>query len=109
MHSWPQAALSFLDEVSRVLRDYTDTRVNVAGHTDSTGNADYNQRLCERRARSVSHYLNQKGVSASRLEVRGYGETQPVASNDNEQGRAQNRRVEITLTPTEAAGNYQQP
>jgi len=104
-----QQARSSLNEVSNVLRNYTDTRVNVAGHTDSTGDAGYNQRLSERRAQSVSNYLNQNGVSGSRLNIRGYGESQPVASNDNEQGRAQNRRVEITLTPTEGARNYQQP
>lgn len=101
-------ARSSLNEVANVLRNYTDTRVNVAGHTDSTGDASYNQRLSERRAQAVGNYLSQNGVSSGRLNMRGYGETQPVASNDSDQGRAQNRRVEITLTPTDAARNYQQ-
>lgn len=95
-------ARSALNDVSQVLQQYTDTRVNIAGHTDSTGNADYNQRLSERRAESVGNYLAQSGVSRSRLQMRGYGQTQPVASNDNEAGRAQNRRVEITLSPIES-------
>jgi outer membrane protein OmpA-like peptidoglycan-associated protein len=90
-----------LDDVGRVLQQYPDTRVNVAGHTDSTGDAGYNQRLSERRADAVGTYLTRSGVSTGRLSMRGYGEEQPVASNDTEQGRAQNRRVEITLTPIE--------
>lgn len=89
-----------LNEVASVLTEYQDTRVNIAGHTDSTGDASYNQRLSERRAQAVGSYLSQNGVSSMRLNTSGYGATQPVASNDNEQGRAQNRRVEITLTPT---------
>jgi|TARA_R100001369_G_scaffold8045_3_gene19573 outer membrane protein OmpA-like peptidoglycan-associated protein len=89
-----------LNEVANVLTQYQDTRVSIAGHTDSTGDASYNQRLSERRAQAVSSYLTQNGVSSTRLNTSGYGATQPVASNDNEQGRAQNRRVEITLTPT---------
>lgn len=82
------------------MTQYQDTRVNIAGHTDSTGDASYNQRLSERRAQAVGSYLTQNGVGSMRLNTSGYGATQPIASNDNEQGRAQNRRVEITLTPT---------
>jgi outer membrane protein OmpA-like peptidoglycan-associated protein len=100
-------ARSSLNEVSNVLREYTDTRVNIAGHTDSIGDANYNQRLSERRAQAVGNYVSQNGVSPTRLNTVGYGEAQPVASNETEQGRAQNRRVEITLTPTEGAQNYQ--
>lgn len=88
-----------LNDVAGVLRDYYETRITIAGHTDSTGSADYNQQLSERRAASVGNYLSQSGVDRSRLDMRGYGLTQPVASNDSEVGRAQNRRVEITLTP----------
>ncbi|KPQ25816.1 MAG: putative outer membrane protein [Halomonas sp. HL-48] len=98
-------ARSALNEVANVLSEYADTRVNIAGHTDSTGEEDYNQRLSERRAQSVGSYLGQNGVSSARLNTRGYGESQPVASNDSEDGRSQNRRVEITLTPTEEARN----
>lgn len=98
-------AQNALNEVANVLRQYQDTRVNIAGHTDSTGEASYNQRLSERRAQAVGNYLSQSGVSSSRLSTTGYGENQPVASNDSDAGRAQNRRVEITLTPTDEAGN----
>ncbi|WP_136254736.1 OmpA family protein [Onishia niordana] len=93
------AAQTALNDVSNVLQQYPETRVNIAGHTDSTGAADYNQQLSERRASAVGNYLAQTGVPGTRLSMTGYGENQPVASNDTEQGRAQNRRVEITLTP----------
>ncbi len=98
-------ARSALNEVANVLTQYTDTRVNIAGHTDSTGDASYNQRLSERRAQSVGSYLSQNGVSSMRLNTMGYGANQPVASNATEQGRAQNRRVEITLTLPATASN----
>ncbi|MDT8893370.1 OmpA family protein [Halomonas sp. I1] len=93
------AATSALQDVSRVLTQYSETLINIVGHTDSTGDAAYNQRLSERRAQAVGQYLSQSGVSASRLNMQGYGENQPVASNETEAGRAQNRRVEMTLTP----------
>ncbi|TFH87829.1 glycine zipper 2TM domain-containing protein [Billgrantia azerbaijanica] len=96
------SARSALGDVASVLTQYTDTRVNIAGHTDSTGDAGYNQRLSEQRAQSVGNYLGQAGVARNRLAMTGYGENQPVASNDTEQGRAQNRRVEITLSPIES-------
>ena len=96
------SARNALNDVASILTQYTDTRVNIAGHTDSTGNADYNQRLSERRAESVGNYLAQAGVSRNRLYMTGYGPSQPVASNATEEGRAQNRRVEITLTPIES-------
>jgi outer membrane protein OmpA-like peptidoglycan-associated protein len=92
-------ARNALNDVSSVLTQYPETRVNIAGHTDSTGDAGYNQRLSERRAQAVGNYLSQGGVASSRLYMNGYGENQPVASNESEAGRAQNRRVEITLTP----------
>ncbi|MFC2991759.1 MULTISPECIES: OmpA family protein [Halomonas] len=96
------SARNALNDVAQILSQYTDTRVNISGHTDSTGNADYNQRLSERRADAVGNYLAQSGVSRNRLYVSGYGQSQPVASNATEDGRAQNRRVEITLTPIES-------
>lgn len=102
------SARSALNDVASVLNQYTDTRVNIAGHTDSTGNADYNQRLSEQRASAVGNYLAQAGVAGGRLNMTGYGETQPVASNDTEAGRAQNRRVEITLSPIEGQIQQQQ-
>ncbi|WP_129139773.1 MULTISPECIES: OmpA family protein [Modicisalibacter] len=90
-----------LNDVTSVLREYPDTRITVAGYTDSTGKEAYNQRLSERRAAAVGDYLVQGGVESQRIQRVGYGERQPVASNDTEQGRAQNRRVEITVTPTQ--------
>ncbi|MGJ7458284.1 OmpA family protein [Halomonas sp. MA07-2] len=96
------SARNALNDVASILTQYSDTRVNIAGHTDSTGNADYNQRLSERRADAVGNYLAQSGVSRNRLYMSGYGQSQPVASNATEEGRAQNRRVEITLTPIES-------
>ncbi|MHB0775008.1 OmpA family protein [Halomonas sp. WWR20] len=93
------SARQALNDVNAVLREYPDTRITVAGHTDSTGSDSYNQRLSEQRAQTVAQYLTQGGVASSRINAVGYGESQPVASNESETGRAQNRRVEITLTP----------
>ncbi|MCE8018629.1 OmpA family protein [Halomonas sp. MCCC 1A11036] len=95
-------ARNALNDVANVLTQYTDTRVNIAGHTDSTGSVSYNQQLSERRAESVGNYLAQSGVVRNRLYMTGYGPSQPIASNNTEEGRAQNRRVEITLSPIES-------
>ena len=86
-----------LDVAVQELRDSPDVRVEVAGHTDSTGDEAYNQGLSERRAASVVEYLVGKGIDRSRLEAAGYGESQPVADNANRDGRAQNRRVELKV------------
>lgn len=88
-----------LDKVADVLDRYNQTYVDVYGHTDSTGSDAYNQGLSERRAVAVADYLVDRGVEAARLETLGYGETQPIASNDTVEGRAQNRRVEIKIVP----------
>lgn len=93
-----------LNQVAATITEYADTRVQVAGHTDSTGSTDYNQRLSERRAQAVANYLTGRGVASARISTVGYGETQPVASNDTPDGCQQNRRVEIVLSPTGAAG-----
>ncbi len=85
-----------LDKVAESLADWSDVRVRVEGYTDSTGDDQYNLGLSERRARAVRNYLVSKGIAASRLESKGYGEADPVASNATEAGRAQNRRVELT-------------
>lgn len=89
------AAQSGLDGVVSRLQFHEVKRVEIAGHTDSTGPEDYNQGLSERRAQSVADYLMKGGIAGSRMDVRGYGETQPVASNDTREGRAQNRRVQV--------------
>lgn len=88
-----------LDKVADVLDRYNQTYVDVYGHTDSTGTDAYNQTLSERRAGAVADYLVMRGVESARLETLGYGETQPIASNDTPEGRAQNRRVEIKIVP----------
>ncbi|MDP9190920.1 MAG: OmpA family protein [Acidobacteriota bacterium] len=84
-----------LREMADVFNRYNDTTIVVAGHTDSTGTASYNQRLSNRRADSVSNYLEDLGVRGSRLESIGYGESRAKASNSSASGRQQNRRVEI--------------
>ncbi len=88
-----------LDSVSLVLAEYKSTLVTVAGYTDSTGTADYNQKLSEKRATTVALYLHGRGVAQERLAAIGYGEQRPVATNSTSEGRAKNRRVEITLDP----------
>lgn len=86
-----------LNSVSTILYKYTDTRLRVTGHTDSTGSRDYNYNLSNRRATSVANYLASTGIEQSRLISQGMGPDQPIASNDNESGRAMNRRVELQI------------
>jgi outer membrane protein OmpA-like peptidoglycan-associated protein len=88
-----------LDSVALVINEFKQTYVDVVGHTDSTGAADYNQNLSERRASSVARYLQSREVLPERVLTRGMGESSPIASNDTPEGRALNRRVEIILTP----------
>jgi outer membrane protein OmpA-like peptidoglycan-associated protein len=88
-----------LNSVALVLKKYNRTLVDVNGHTDSTGDDNYNFQLSERRALSVANYLGSKGNDPRRFSVLGFGERQPIASNATEAGRAQNRRVEIELAP----------
>lgn len=90
-------AKTILDGAAALLDKNERVVVQVAGHTDSIGTEAYNQGLSDRRANSVKDYLVSKGVRASRLTARGYGESQPVASNDTEAGRAENRRVELIV------------
>ncbi len=73
------------------------------GHTDSVGSDAFNQTLSEQRASTVAEYLAGRGVQRARLATKGYGESQPKASNTTEEGRAQNRRVEIRLVPVTAS------
>jgi outer membrane protein OmpA-like peptidoglycan-associated protein len=88
-----------LDGVSLVLKEYNKTVIEVAGHTDSSGSDQYNQQLSQRRAGAVASYLGSHGVNNQRLITVGAGEAHPVASNDSEAGRSQNRRVEMTIVP----------
>jgi OmpA-OmpF porin, OOP family len=89
------AAKPVLDEAVKVMKNKPDLKVSVEGHTDSIGGAAYNQKLSERRAASVRDYLVSQGIDAARISVRGFGKSNPVASNDTEEGRAENRRVEV--------------
>lgn len=90
-------AAGILREAATILKDNPKVQVSVEGHTDATGSDEYNLKLSLRRATAVKQFLVKEGVPDSRLSVRGFGETQPVASNDTEDGRAQNRRVELKV------------
>ncbi|QQV01853.1 MULTISPECIES: OmpA family protein [Chryseobacterium] len=90
-----------LDKLSEVLINNPDTNINIYGHTDSKGSDDYNQKLSERRANAVKSYLVSKGIAASRMFALGEGEAMPIASNDTDEGRAKNRRVEFAITANE--------
>jgi OOP family OmpA-OmpF porin len=85
-----------IDEVVGEMKANPNIRVLVEGHTDSIGSEAYNQRLSERRANAVADYLKSQGIAASRITTKGWGETKPEASNKTKEGRAQNRRVELT-------------
>jgi len=89
-----------LDDLVSKIRDMTLEVIIAVGHTDSIGNADYNQRLSVRRAESVKSYLVSQGIEANRVYTEGKGEKQPVASNQTRDGRAKNRRVEIEVVGT---------
>lgn len=86
-----------LGEVGSVVAEFDKTAVIIQGHTDSTGSDAYNQGLSERRANSVRSYLSNQGVNPQRIFAEGYGESQPIASNETASGRAQNRRVAMML------------
>jgi len=88
-----------LSDFSTVLKDFPQTTLKVEGHTDSTGAATYNQQLSLSRASSVSNFLNGQGVEKARLTAAGFGEERPVSNNATLQGRQQNRRVEVKITP----------
>ncbi|HWS14948.1 MAG TPA: OmpA family protein [Candidatus Methylomirabilis sp.] len=88
-------------KAAEVLVKYPDTYVTVEGHTDSSGSADHNQKLSERRAARVRDLIASGGVAPSRLAVRGYGETDPVADNATPEGRQSNRRVQLEIRPNE--------
>lgn len=89
-----------LDQVAQTLQQNPEVIAQVVGHTDSTGQPAYNQTLSVNRAQSVVNYLSQRGVAPQRLSAEGRGDTQPIADNSTEAGRAQNRRVEIYLRAT---------
>jgi len=92
---------STLESVAIVLKEFDKTNIRIAGHTDSTGSAEYNQTLSERRAGSVGQLLITQGVVSGRVWTTGYGERYAVASNDTDYGRQANRRVGLELVPTQ--------
>jgi len=93
---------SSLREMANVFDKYPNTRISIQGYTDSIGSNAYNERLSERRASSVTNYLENLGVNGSRLDTVGYGESNPRASNSTASGRQRNRRVEIHIHATQA-------
>jgi outer membrane protein OmpA-like peptidoglycan-associated protein len=90
-----------LAKLSAILNKYADTNIMLAGHTDSTGSEEYNLGLSRRRARSVAGYLTTQNVDPARFAVEGYGKSDPIASNDTSEGRAENRRVEVAIWANE--------
>ncbi|REC76820.1 hypothetical protein DRF60_13115 [Chryseobacterium elymi] len=90
-----------LDKLATVLVDNPDTNINIYGHTDSKGADAYNLSLSQRRADAVKTYLSRKGIASSRMFTKGEGEAMPVATNDTDEGRAKNRRVEFAITANE--------
>ena len=91
-----------LDKIASTLNEYAQTSVTVVGYTDSVGSAEANRELSRRRAGAVADYLSQHGVSRSRITVDSRGEEEPIATNDTEAGRAQNRRVEMLVRPIQS-------
>jgi len=88
-----------MDRIAQIMIKYPQTSILVEGHTDSTGSETYNQQLSERRAGSVKNLLVQRGVQEFRVNILGYGESRPVATNATPEGRQMNRRVEIRINP----------
>ena len=90
-----------LDNLADVLKENPDTNIEGQGHTDSQGTDEYNMGLSVRRATAVATYLKNRGVASGRVTTKGYGESAPVATNDTDEGRAQNRRVNFLITANE--------
>jgi len=87
-----------IDNLAGVMKQYPDLNVVIEGHTDSVGTAAYNKKLSQRRAESVKKYMVEKGgIDANRIKAIGFGEEKPIASNDTDEGRQQNRRVEAAV------------
>ena len=86
-----------LDKVVELMTKNPTLRIELGGHTDNVGRPEANQQLSEQRAKAVYDYLINKGIPSDRLSYKGYGETQPVAPNDTDEGRSENRRTEIKV------------
>jgi len=96
-----QSTNGMLKDLARILKKYDYTSAFIEGHTDNVGEDIYNQSLTEQRALEVENYLIHKGINDSRMKTKGYGERQPIASNDSENGRQLNRRIEIAIFASE--------
>lgn len=92
------AAKSNMDKLAQVLQNNPDTDISIFGHTDGKGTDAYNLGLSDRRAAAVKAYLSSKGIAANRMTTKGMGKSEPIATNETEAGRAQNRRVEFAIT-----------
>ncbi len=90
-------SMATLKKFAEIVNKYDDTNILIEGHTDSSGSDEYNLQLSRQRAQSVATFLTALGVAPSRFTIKGYGESQPIASNDTDAGRAANRRVEIAI------------
>ncbi len=96
------ASATTLDKLAGILMEYPDSNILVEGHTDSAGPDDYNMTLSEQRAESVTKYLISKGINRNRFTTKWYGESQPVADNTTNEGKAKNRRVELAILANDA-------
>lgn len=106
LFAYNEAALSGtsqtnLEKLSNILKKYPETNIQIIGHTDSKGSASYNNNLSERRATAVAGFLRGQSIPAARITTMGMGESDPVASNDSDEGRSLNRRVEFVITANE--------
>ena len=90
-----------ISELATILNKYEDTNILLEGHTDSTGTEEYNLELSKKRSQSVANYLATQNVNPTRFTIMGYGESQPIASNETSEGRSQNRRVEVAIYANE--------
>lgn len=90
-------SLSYFDKIIETMKAFPQAQLKVIGHTDSTGDADYNQQLSQQRAQSVAQYISSNGVDASRILAIGEGANRPKASNETREGRLENRRVEVII------------
>ncbi len=90
-------SIAELNRLKRILDDNPSMKIEIGGHTDSKGSGEYNKKLSNDRAQSVVTYLIENGIDTTRLTYKGYGKDQPVASNETEEGRQENRRVEFKV------------